>query len=393
MDGSNYSLQYYQGEHEDEYILKKDGRVCLFHNGILKMAYEVDEEDSQIGDFTRFENGRVAFVQSFGDILDKHNFCRIVNHARGERMEIYSHETGKLIYHGEFNERREKEGRGIHYDEKSGRMLFEGVWRRNKLVEVIRKIEGNIMTEFKRNGDNTIVTNRVPVYVGEFTYDESKESFIRNGRGYFIDEETRIAYRECEWKNGKEVSGRDLYDGWYTRSTRPKPLPVFEPAPRPDHASIAINVSGKMKLSDVSFQVTDLTISSNCCNDASALDLSRFEWLRSIEIGNDCCRSVQRFQIDGLNRLKSLKIGKNSFTQNSYGNDASKSFHILNCGSLESIEIGEFSFSDYGGQFELSHIPELRSIEIGKIGNNSYNFYYSSFVIRGIGLILNVNNA
>ena len=74
-----------------------------------------------------------------------------------------------------------------------------------------------IMTEFKRNGDNTIASNRIPVFVGEFLYDEEKESFIRNGRGYMINEETRIATREVEWKDGVEVSGRDLVDGWYTR--------------------------------------------------------------------------------------------------------------------------------------------------------------------------------
>ena len=60
------------------------------------------------------------------------------------------------------------------------------------------------MIEFKRNGDNTIVSNRISVFVGEFVYDEEKESFIRNGRGYWIDEETRIATREVEWKDGVE---------------------------------------------------------------------------------------------------------------------------------------------------------------------------------------------
>ena len=58
------------------------------------------------------------------------------------------------------------------------------------------------MIEFKRNGNNTIASNRIPVLVGEFVYDEEKESFIRNGRGYWIDEETRIATREVEWKDG-----------------------------------------------------------------------------------------------------------------------------------------------------------------------------------------------
>ena len=181
------------------------------------MFYEEDADGAQVGEFTRFEKGRVAFVQSFDDLLDNRNFNRIVNHENGERLEIYSHDSGKLIYHGEFNEKRERQGWGIQYDDKSGRMLLEGIWKGNKLVEIIRKIEGSIMIEFKRNGNNTIASNRIPVFVGEFVYDEEKESFIRNGGGYWIDEETRIATREVEWKDGVEVSGRDLYNGWYTR--------------------------------------------------------------------------------------------------------------------------------------------------------------------------------
>ena len=101
---------------------------------------------------------------------------------------------------------------------------------------------------------------------------------------------------------------------------------------------------------------------------------------------------MQTFKIDGLNRLKTIKIGNNSFTQkkNSYGNDKSKSFHILNCESLESIQIGEYSFSDFGGEFELKNLPQLQSIQIGTIGSGSCNFYGSSFVIRGIEMILNI---
>ena len=396
-EGSNYTLQCFQGEHEDEYIVKKDGNVCLFHNGVLQMYYQEEDDEAQIGDFTQFENGRVAFVQSFDDIWDRRNCYRIVNHIQGERLEIYSQESGKMFYHGEFNQNREREGWGIQYDRESGNMLLEGIWKRNKLVEIIRKIEGNIMTEFKRNGDNTVVSHRIPVYVGEFVYDEEKESFIRNGRGYWIDEETRIATRESEWKDGVEVSGRDLYDGWYTRPTAPKPKPVPGPESTswsvypPSSDPTKMYITGSMKLSDISSQVTDLTISSNYSKDVHELDLNKFNLLRSIEIGNDCFGSVKTFQIDGLNRLKRLKVGINSFTQekNSYENNSSKSFHILNCESLESIEIGEWSFSDFGGEFELKNLPQLQSIQIGTIGNDSYNFVGSSFVIRGIESTLN----
>ena len=101
---------------------------------------------------------------------------------------------------------------------------------------------------------------------------------------------------------------------------------------------------------------------------------------------------MKTFKIDGLNRLKTIKIGINSFTQkkNDYGNDESKSFHILNCESLESIQIDQYSFSDFAGEFELKNLTQLQSIQIGTIRRNSYNFYHSSFVIRGIELILNI---
>ena len=100
---------------------------------------------------------------------------------------------------------------------------------------------------------------------------------------------------------------------------------------------------------------------------------------------------MKTFKIDGLNRLKTIKIGNNSFTQekNWWGDDESKSFHILNCESLESIQIGKYSFSDFGGEFELKNLPQLQSIQIGTIGNDSYNFVGSSFVIRGIESTLN----
>ena len=45
---------------------------------------------------------------------------------------------------------------------------------------------------------------------------------------------------------------------------------------------------------------------------------------------------------------------------------------------------GEWSFSDFAGEFELKNLPKLQSIQIGTIGRESYNFCYSLFVIRGI---------
>ena len=72
--------------------------------------------------------------------------------------------------------------------------------------------------------------------------------------------------------------------------------------------------------------------------------------------------------IDGLNELNSLIIGDNSFTTFGGSNDSSRSFSILNCIKLESIEIGSYSFVYYGGLFELKNLPKLSTIKIGEIG-------------------------
>ena len=150
-----------------------------------------------------------------------------------------------------------------------------------------------------------------------------------------------------------------------------------------------------------STSIRSIILANNSCNDRdyTVFDFSRFSQVESIEIGNDCFGSVKTFRIDGLNQLRTIKIGINSFTQvkqadwnrdYNKANNQSKSFHILNCESLESIQIGEWSFSDFGGEFELKNLPQLQSIQIGAIGRNSFNFYYSSFVIRGIEMILNI---
>ena len=148
------------------------------------------------------------------------------------------------------------------------------------------------------------------------------------------------------------------------------------------------------ELQSVDASITSIILPNWSCNDNNytIFDFSRFSLLESIEIADNSFGSVSTFQIDGLNQLQIIKIGKNSFTQrkNNYGNDASKSFHILNCESLESIQIGQYSFSDFAGEFELKNLTQLQSIQIGIIGSYSYNFIYSSFVIRGIDMILNI---
>ena len=134
--------------------------------------------------------------------------------------------------------------------------------------------------------------------------------------------------------------------------------------------------------------ITSITIPNYSLNneDYTIFNFSRFNLLEELIIGDDSFMYVNEFVINELNELKSLVIGMNSFTKkkNSYGDDESRSFSILNCIELKSIEIGENSFSDYGGEFELFNLPKLESIKIGLIENwLSLCFWGSSFIIQG----------
>ena len=140
--------------------------------------------------------------------------------------------------------------------------------------------------------------------------------------------------------------------------------------------------------------ITSIQIPNNSINNEyyTIFNFSRFTVLEELIIGNNCFSNVKLFKIDGLNHLKSIKIGINSFTLLKSSDkwdwrkaiNRNRSFHILNCIELESIEIGSFSFSDYGGGFELKNLPKLSTIKIGEIGEGSYNFCYSSLEIRDI---------
>ena len=131
--------------------------------------------------------------------------------------------------------------------------------------------------------------------------------------------------------------------------------------------------------------MTAASIGKLSFQNSAVLSFSKLDLLQTLIIGNDVYGKVSRFTLNGLKSLTTLSVGSNSFTQkrNWFGNDKSKSFHILNCESLKSIEIGEYSFSDFAGEFELFNLPQLQSIQIGEIKVDSRNFYNSSFVIGG----------
>ena len=400
---------------------KVEGRCQLFNRGILSLAWMM-KNGKRVGGVTEYENGKAIQKEGWDSLLGNEGGDRrtIENSKEGLKMTIRrkckedEEDDGCVIYRGGFDEEMNRNGYGMEYDIENGKEMIEGYWSKDRLIRMIREFdaENNQMIEYaenKENHDNVEILNRIPIYIGGYSIENGK--YVRNGQGYLIDEASGTAIRESEWANGKEKKevGVDLYEGWYVKGMSESIRSVLKNEnPREIKTKPTVSVPTKRieihnsgELNSMDLKVTKLVICSNSCNDLNELDLNKFKWLESIKIGNDCFESVQTFQINGLNRLKTLKIGKNSFTQvkqadwnknqcdaRDKANNKMKSFHILNCEKLESIQIGIFSLFDFGGEFELKNLPQLRSIHIGDIETYSCNFWWSSFVIRGIELIL-----
>ena len=446
-NGVEYEVTLYQGDHSNEYLLsemkdgKVEGRCLLFNRGILSLSWMM-KNGKRIGEITEYENGKALRKEKWNSILGNGRDRRMIeNSIDGLIMTIRrtckNGEDNHVIYRGEFDEEMNRDGFGMEYDAENGKERIEGYWSKDKLIQIFREFDADNdqMIEYALNDDkdNVDLLNRIPIYIGGYCIENGK--YVRHGIGYLIDEKSGTAIRESEWKNGKEKkeSGIDLHEGWYvvkmednfeSASSSEDPIEVsdedFNDGQNEDSTEIynedfsegkndnsviisnednqvnvptkRIEIYNRSELNDLDLNVTDLLICPNYSGGLNEFNLNQFEWLQSLGICGECFCSVQTFKIDGLNHLKTIKIGKNSFTQSMYSlisDNRSESFHILNCESLESIIIGERSFSDFAGEFELKNLPKLQSIQIGTIGSNSGNFFFSSFVIQSIELILN----
>ena len=318
-------------------LLILSNRECVmlkFNNGkFMKVGFVVNDE-KVMKVFGNHQIGHISYNEEKSARVEE-GIVDLDHGSRFEGLVLTDEKEGKIGI---------PFGYGEMYDD-NGLLLYKG-----------------IMINWKRFGYGTSYhDNGLIEYEGYWCDDN------RFGIGKVYDR-YGILVNECFWVNGIESDIED-YEG---------------------NGSEPLNIGMKhLKLTD------------NCV--LVDWDVSWLLNLESIEIGDDCFESVKTFKIDGLNRLKTIKIGMNSFTQVkdadwnddwryawNRANNPSKSFHLLNCESLESIQIGEYSFNDYAGEFELKNLPQLQSIQIGTIGSHSFNFHYSSFVIRGIELILNI---
>ena len=99
--------------------------------------------------------------------------------------------------------------------------------------------------------------------------------------------------------------------------------------------------------------------------------------LKRLFIGSFTLRSLRRFELSQLNELELVKVGWNSFTRcdNEDMNKSSGGFFCVEqCPRLKTIEIGEYSFSDFE-HMEISQLPSLESLHF-----EGSSFYYASSI-------------
>ena len=383
--GRSFEVTTFQGKHSDEYMVKEEssGDCRLFRKGVLELSWR-EENGRKVDKFTLYEKGRVLRKESWKSAWNREEH-RYVEDCKGTmRMIIRRGEENHVVYRGGFDDEEslKREGEGYAYDEKSGRVLVHGVWKNDELFQILQEFESeNEMIEYEvSEGENVSVLNRRPVYTGSYVFDESKNEYLRNGKGNEIDLNSGVATSECEWVNGALKDRVELFGGWYVKGREEDSLRVNATGP------LRLHVSNELKWSALNKCVTDVIVSSHCCNESvKMLDLSELKCLKRIEIGDDCFTSVSEVKLTGL-QLESVVIGMNSFTKhkNGIGNDPNRHFYVKNCPSLKELKMGRYSFSDYS-VCEIEDTPALETIQIGDLGEEGCeNFHDASLQLKGM---------
>ena len=382
VNNEEVEIVTYQGEHCDEYLVRemKSGRCSLFYKGIVQLSWK-EVNGVRTGGFTVYESGKALRSEDWNGLGGKEHRC-IENCKSGLELVI---EGNGVVYRGGFDdvELMRREGRGMEFDERSGRVLRCGVWKNDELFHIEKEFESDeVMIEYaiEEGKENVSLLNRHPVYEGGYVFDEEKREVLRHGHGCEIDINTGMAMREGTWERGELKESVELFDGWYVKLEDHDP---FDWDLKVDDLRVEIHNWNEWE--NVNKRVTELVIPPNCCNETewSVFDVSELKWLKSIEIGDECFENVEEVKLIGLNRLERVVIGKNSFTKhkNDWDSDPNRHFYLKNCERLRELKTGCFSFSDYSS-FVIENVPSLEVIEMGELNGDGCNFYYASLELK-----------
>ena len=384
VNGIMVEIVMYQGEHCDEYLVRevKSGRCSLFYKGIIQLSWK-EVNGVRVGGFTVYEKGKALRSEDWNGLGGKEHRC-IENCKNGLELVI---EGNGVVYRGGFDdvESMKREGRGMEFDETSGRVLRCGVWKNDELFQIEKEFESeDVMIEYaiEEGKENVSALNRHPVYEGGYVFDEEKRVFLRNGYGCEIDVNTGIAISEGKWERDVLIESTELFDGWYVKMNQNDPFDWGLTA----KGDLRVQIHSWNQWKNVNKKVTQLVIPSNCCNEEEwkVFDVSGLKRLKSIEIGDDCFENVNEVKLIGLKWLERVVIGKNSFTtcKNNWPTyNADRHFYLKNCKRLRELKIGSKSFSDYS-VCEIQFVDRLEVIEIGELNKYSNDFCYASLVLK-----------
>ena len=377
VNGEDVEITAYQGKHCDEYLVRevRSGRCWLFYKGIVQLSWK-EVNGVREGAFTVYENGKALRNEDWNGLTETEHRC-IENCKNGLGLIV---EGNGVVYRGGFDdvESMKREGRGMEFDEKSGRVLRCGVWKNDELFQIEKECESEeVMIEYaiEEGRSNASVLNRHPVYEGGYVLDEEKREVLRNGYGCEIDVNTGIAVREGMWERGELKESMELFDGWYVKREGNE---VF-------NWGLKAEIHNWNEWKNMNNRVTELVIPPNCCNEAewSVLDVSGLKCLKSIVIGDECFENVNEVKLMGMKELERVVIGKNSFTRkkNSYGNESYRHFYLKDCEKVRELKMGRYSFSDYS-VCEIEKVPSLEVIEMGELNEWSFNFHGASLELK-----------
>ena len=132
--------------------------------------------------------------------------------------------------------------------------------------------------------------------------------------------------------------------------------------------------------------MTSLIIGDESFQKVNTISIGSLNSIEMIDIGDDCFKSIANdVRFNYFPELISLRIGRRSFYNEDNPDVITKLFQIYNNSKLISIEIGEYSFSKFGGTVSMTSLPSLQNLTIGSIENESNNFMnVSSFSISSI---------
>ena len=381
LNGTEVEITTYQGEHCNEILLRnvKNGRCELFDEGVLQFSWtEIDGK--RIGEFVEYSKGKATFCENWNSLLNEGERRLLVNSRDGLELVV---EGDGVVYRGGFDDVKsmKREGRGMEFDETSGRVLRCGVWKNDELFQIEKECESEeVMIEYEveEEKENVSVLNRHPVYEGGYVFDEEKREVLRHGYGCEIDVNTGTATREGKWKRGELKESVELYDGWYVKR---EGCGVFD-WELTSKGDLRVDTLNWNAWETMSRRVTELLIPSNCCNEVewSLFDASDLRWLKSVVVGDACFENVKEVKLIGMNELERVVIGKNCFMKNSR-NDPNRHFYLKDCERLKELKIGRYSFHDYS-VCEIESVPSLEVIEMGELNEDSHNFCYASLELK-----------